>query len=138
MHGESFRGLSKLEKGLMAICVLLGILSLLLFLLRIENDIRLSIVAGQVSILVDMEEASRESGVPKDIATSAVKAAEMFPAAAASSTDIILSLVASNAISDMCSSLRQLTGTNIGDNPTEWMKYLSQEAQHGSKSGGPP
>jgi hypothetical protein len=123
-----FSHLSKLEGTLIAACFILCAICALVFSAWLREGIHLAIVAGKVSMLLEMEESARDSNSPGEAAHAAVKALEMMPIRATASADIILALVASNTVHHLCSLLRQQTGTDFGDHPAEWMNYVSTNA----------
>lgn len=119
---------SKLVKGLLATCILACVAIVIILASWFREGVYLSTVAGKVSLLVEMEEWAREPQPLREVAVSAARASSMIPREVNSSADIVLSLVASNTVRNLCSILRQQTGTNYGDDPERWVQLLSTGA----------
>jgi hypothetical protein len=119
---------SKLEKSLLIICCILsGALTLVLFKWTCER-VYLSMVAGKVFLLIEMEDFAKSSTAPREIALSARNAADWSKLQSSSSADIILTLVASNTVKNLRSILQQKTGQDWGENPREWVKRIESKA----------
>ena len=115
---------------------LLGVAAIVMFVLAavfairsITLQVKLSIAAGQISLLIEREEYARESRDPKEIVSVLTAAARPSAWEDGSALGIIMGLIRSNVVSNIRTILVQRTGVDYGNNFIEWQKRFGSNPE---------